>query len=95
MSGESLDSVSPAYRYFYTTSGLGRRTGIFRCPANGKTLLDQTMSDVERLTEDESWRPNQREFLRREMDRGHFDETDNELTLEQMRSIMAEFKRNS
>ena len=95
MSGESSDSVRPAYRYFELISGMGRTVGIFRFPANGKSPSEQKQSDVERFMEDGTWLSHQRELLRVGRMGGRFDEKDDELTLEQARRLMDKFKRKS
>lgn len=49
-----------AWRYF---QGPPERPGIYRWPANGKSLPKQKLADVQVFRPDGSWRGNQREVL--------------------------------
>jgi hypothetical protein len=68
------------WKYFGRESGTGRFYEVYRCPANGKRLIDQELEDVYVLLRDGSWRPNMREILIDEMCKGYFSERDDEIS---------------
>jgi hypothetical protein len=75
-----------AWRYFLC-SAEGSADAIYRCPANGKKIEDQTITDVYLLLSDGSWRPGGKWKLINEMCRGWFSEEDDEISEEKAQEL--------
>ena len=78
------------WRYFALYPGTNRLQGLYRCPANGKKLFEQNLADVEVYRRDAGWDGGQRERLFHEVQRGWFDETQDEISEEQAILLMGE-----
>ena len=73
------------WRYF---RGSGQELAIYRWPANGKSLAEQRLADVELYGRDGKWRGNQRERLIKEEVSGWFSERDDEISEQQAVALM-------
>ncbi len=77
------------WRYFALYPGTNLLHGLYRCPANGKKLFEQNLADVEVFTRGGNWHGSQRERLFHEVQRGWFDETQDEISEEQAILLMS------
>jgi hypothetical protein len=77
------------YRYFKATSGGGTMTSIYRCPANGKGVFEQSPADVEEYRSDGTWAGSQREKLWKEASSGWFAESDDEISADRAVQLMS------
>lgn len=78
------------WRYFALYPGTNWLQGVYRCPANGRRLHEQSLDDVEVYRRDGDWHSGQRQRLIHEIQRGWFDETQDEISEEQAILLMVE-----
>ncbi len=77
-------SVETKWRYFRG----GEANRIYRCPANGKRIRDQAISDVHLLWRDGSWREGHRHEVVSEMLKGWFVEQTDEISEDEMNELV-------
>jgi hypothetical protein len=82
--------TSMVWRYFALYPGTNRLQGLYRCPDNGKKLFEQNLADVEIYRGDGGWQGGQRQRLLHEVQRGWFDEIQDEISEEQAILLMDE-----
>src|SRR5579883_3493640 len=81
MSNEEVKNKE--WRYFGRDPGTGKFCEIYRCPANGKSVLQQKLEDVQLLLKDGNWRSNMKNELVDASIKGWFDESSDELSEEE------------
>ena len=79
-----------AWRYFRRLSEVGTLYGLYRCPANGRRIYEQTLEDVEIYRQDGSWLGGQRQKLIDGEVKGWFDESQDEISEEQALLLVSE-----
>ena len=81
------------WRYFGRVNpASGMLYEVYRCPANGKHVEDQEREDVHLLLRNGSWRPNQREVLMKDILRGDFCDTSDEISEEEAMKYYQEWQ---
>ena len=81
------------WRYFGRTAGGLKPFEIYRIPANGKRVSEQSEFDVERLHRDGTWayNPKARDGILREIWTGDFSEELDEITEDEVERLFQEW----
>jgi hypothetical protein len=77
-------SVETKWRYFRG----GEANRVYRCPANGKPIKYQAISDVHLLWRDGLWREGRQPAVMREMFKGWFVEQTDEISEDEMNGLV-------